>query len=267
MDKTERIRKIRTGEPIEAFGLLFYPISMWHYEEYMACADTWKMRLSALPYPYCTMDYMNAMLAMDMDAAQNQKGTNGYFARVLKLFSLATRTDGAELLQTDRILINRNGKIPLIEQMTVIQNGKSTTVTPGQFAAIRRIIAEQNGLELPDEADNADLAEQPRLTTGDSRFKEKFNMDDMISSVAYLSHVRDVEILDWTVREFENRRRAIDRDKHYMLYASAELSGMVKFPDGNPAQSWLLDTIDTHKGTVPLSKIAQNMGIQNKKGE
>lgn len=92
-------------------------------------------------------------------------------------------------------------------------------------------------------------------------------MDDMISSVAYLSHVRDVEILDWTVREFENRRRAIDRDKHYMLYASAELSGMVKFPDGNPAQSWLLDTIDTHKGTVPLSKIAQNMGIQNKKGE
>lgn len=266
MDRQERLRNIRTGEPIDCCGLTLWPVLMWNYGEFLSCAQVWRLRLSALPYPFCTLDFFSALLASDTDG--NRKGRpSGLFAAALRMLALSTRTDAADLLHPGRIRLGHRGELPTVEEIVLMQNRAEVAVPAARLPVLRQLIAEQNGLELPDEADNPDLVEQKTTSGTSSRYAEQFSVEDMIASVAYQSRLREKEILGWTVREFENRRRAIDRDKHYMLCAAAELSGMVKFPDGNPARSWLLDTVDTMRGTVPISKIAQKMGLQHQKGE
>ena len=78
-----------------------------------------------------------------------------------------------------------------------------------------------------------------------------------IASVAYQSGIRERDINEWTVREFENRRKAIQRDKRYQMYGTAELSGMVSFKKGNPAPCWEFDIKADECGTMPLSEIGK----------
>ena len=74
--------------------------------------------------------------------------------------------------------------------------------------------------------------------------KLKFDLDNLISSVAYLSHTDERTVDEWTVLQFERRNKAIQRDKQFMLYGQAEMSGMVSFKNGNPYPSWCFDRTD-----------------------
>ena len=82
----------------------------------------------------------------------------------------------------------------------------------------------------------------------------------MLSSVAYLSHVREKEIYQWTIREFENRKQAIDRDKRYTIYAQAEMSGFVKFKKGNPFPSWCFDKKQNQIGAMSMQEVQKKFG-------
>ena len=75
--------------------------------------------------------------------------------------------------------------------------------------------------------------------------------------MAYVSGLTEAELDDWTVLQFEHRLKAIERDKTFTLYRQAELSGMVKFPNGNPCPSWCYDAKTLTAGLIPLSDIAQ----------
>ncbi len=127
---------------------------------------------------------------------------------------------------------------------------------------IRSLIARQNGIELPDENESVDLAkaqaEMNELKNGAVKLNP--SIDTLISSVAYNSRVSEREISDWTILEFENRRKAIERDKRYMLYSQAEMGGMVSFKKGNPYPSWCYDTIDETAGTMSLSQLQEQNG-------
>ena len=123
---------------------------------------------------------------------------------------------------------------------------------------IRPLIAEQNGLKLPDESENAELVKDAELLAkADNDISLDINTDDLIASVAYQSGIRERDINEWTVREFENRRKAIQRDKRYQMYGTAELSGMVSFKKGNPAPCWEFDIKADECGTMPLSEIGK----------
>lgn len=62
------------------------------------------------------------------------------------------------------------------------------------------------------------------------------------------------------MREFENRRKAIERDKKYTLFGQAEMSGMVSFKNGNPYPSWCYDSIDESMGTMTTTALAKQNG-------
>ena len=87
----------------------------------------------------------------------------------------------------------------------------------------------------------------------------KIDLDDLVSAVAYHSGVSDAEIMNWNVRDFENRRRAIERDKKFMLFSQAEMSGMVQFKRGNPYPSWAFDAVDDSLGTTEYADLAKNL--------
>lgn len=248
--------KIRQGLPVSLLGLDFYPITMSYYEEYLSCLSAFTLRISSLPVKYLTKDFLNAVFQFELD--NKSDGVHGLLLRVLKMLQLSLRVDWghndfSELLQYKTV-----GKQIEIEHLRIRQGIKTITITPNEFSnKIRKLIAELNGFELPNESENLDLviANDQKKQQSQSKIKLDINTDSLISSVAYLSGCREKDINAWTVREFENRRKAIDRDKRYMLCSQADMGGMVSFKNGNPSPSWCYDVFDDTLGTKSLSEI------------
>lgn len=239
----------REGAPIAWCGLNFYPIPMRRYDEFLRYRSVLSLRMSTLPAKYLSLDYLSALWEMDMDAVKADGRAAGAFFSAIALCCMALQIDYTDerFLQENIVLVSDLPDSVKIKHITLTQDGHTVNVTPQEFSReIRPILALQNGIELPDESENAELikSEEERLAlaAGDGNNGLELNTETLIASVAYVSHVREKEIYEtWTVREFENRKAAIDRDKRYTLYAQAELSGFVSFKQGNPAKSWCYD--------------------------
>ena len=107
---------------------------------------------------------------------------------------------------------------------------------------VRRIIAAQNGYDIPDENWNPDLvraAQQnaERKSTGGITF----DLEALVYSVAFNCHARPADIWGWPIREFIQMQDAIDRTLNFQIYTLAEAVGMVKFTKGNPYPTWKFD--------------------------
>lgn len=239
----------REGVPIPWRGLNFYPIPMREYDEFICYRSVLSLRMSTLPAKYLSLDYLTALWAMDMDTVKAGGKAAGAFYSAIALCCMALQIDytSESFLQENIVLVPDTSANVRIKHITLTQGECTVNVTPQEFSReIRPILALQNGVELPDESENAQLIKSEEewlaLTAeqGDSGLQH--STETLVASVAYISHVREKDIYEtWTVREFENRRAAIDRDKRYMLYAQAELSGFVSFKQGNPAKSWCFD--------------------------
>lgn len=257
--KESRMARIRRGEPISLLGLTFYPIMMSHYEDFISCKDAIILRLGTLPVKYIAKDYFSAIFAFEMDQIAATQKSVGLFSKVLHFLELSLRIGEEGHRLGDSILYaERNGEI-VIEHISVTQDGKQIDITPIQISTqIRPLLASLNGLELPDESENIDLVianEQKKAFYARNQKKLKHDISDLISSVAYQSRCSERELISWTVREFESRRAAIERDKRYMLYGQAEMGGMVTFKNGNPAPSWCFDVLDDSLGTQSLESL------------
>lgn len=266
----ERRLHIRRGEPIRECGLDLFPITMDHYEDFIQCKDALTLRLSSLPVRFVSMDYLSAVFALELEAIRNgtSGSAGGFFFRLMRLFGLSLRIEVSAELLNDCVFYRVDGqKNVTIDHLELTQTGadgnpNTATVTPFQFSSILRpLIAAQNQIVLPDESENADLVDayEMKKQIENKGVALKTDLDDLVSSVAYLSGVSDAEIMDWNVRDFENRRRAIERDKRYMLYAQAEMSGMVTFKNGNPYPSWCFDAADDKLGTMEYAELAKTL--------
>ena len=263
--KMDRTSLVRQGKPVECLGLTFYPIKMYHYDDFLASKDALVLRLGTLPVKYAIKDYLNAIFSLEYDAVQGNGVGIGLFNRAISLLLMSLRIDvSLKEFIGKQVFIRQVGENDFeIDHIVVIQNNIRVEITPQDFSSqIRPLIAEQNGLELPNESDNAELVKaQEELTElNNSTQRLKQSTTSLIASVAYNSKVSEREIDEWTVREFENRRSAIERDKRYTLYSQAELSGMVSFKNGNPFPSWCYDTIDDTMGTMALSSLGNAIG-------
>lgn len=257
--------KIRKSESVNVCDLDFYPITMANYEEFCSCKNALTLRQSSFPVEFMSMDYLSAIYAMDLKAITKggQKNFIG-FACIIRLMFLSLRIDENEFDFTKNVK-TVDGNLSKLDYLEFYQNGKISKVTPRDFSTkIRPIIAGLNGLSLPDETDNLDLVEgkEERQKLMSNGVKLNANIDDLIASVAYQSHTTEREVNDWTIREFENRRKAIERDKNYTIAHS----GMVTFKgDTNPYPSWCFDKVDNSLGTVSLAEIGKNLqGVSEK---
>ena len=255
----EKRNKIRRGEPLEWNGLLLYPVTMSHYEEFLDVKNAWLARQSSFPVRYMAMPFLSAVWAMDVDFAKSDGKLIGLFERIIRFLYLSLRLEynGEEAFKH---IYCKNGEIRELSHIEVTQDGNTVTITPRDFAAyIRPLVAQQNGLELPDESYNPELVEAEQIMAEEAQKKSplKYDTDTLLSSVAYVSGISEAELDEWTVLLFERRLRAIERDKNYMLYKQAELSGMVKFPKGNPCASWCYDTKSLSAAVIPLGDLQQ----------
>ena len=260
---------IRRGEPITESELTFFPITMDYYDVFVSCKNALILRQASLPVRYLSMDYLSALFTLELDELKSGKESSQMFLKVMTLLHLSLRIglNVDELYKNIEVSIEKD-KIRL-KHILIKQNEKIVKFTPLDFSTrFRQIIAEQNGLELPDEAENIALVQDnEKLKELNNKGKSlNVNLDDLIASVAYQSKVSEKEIMTWTVREFENRKKAIDRDKRFMLCGQAEMSGMVSFKSGNPAPSWQFDVLDNSLGTMESSKLQKTLsGVAEQK--
>ena len=237
----EKRNKIRRGEPLEWKGLLFYPVTMSHYEEFLDVKNAWLARQSSFPVRYMAMPFLSAVWAMDIDFAKSDGKLIGLFERIIRFLYLSLRLEYKKENLLEHVYFHKDD-LRELDHIEVTQGDNTVQITPADFAAyIRPLVAEQNGLTLPDESYNPELVQAEQELASEQAASLKFDIDTMIASVAYLSHLDESVVDEWTVLKFERRRNAIERDKKYMLYAQAEMSGMVKFKHGNPYLSWCFD--------------------------
>lgn len=252
----ERKRKIRRGEPLEWNNLKFYPVTMKDYEEFLDVKNAWLARQSTFPLEYMAMPFLSAVWAMDYDSVRACGKSIGLFERIIRFLYLSLRLEYEAESAFKQIYIDTQNPRE-IKSVTVTQDGNAVTITPKDFAVyVRPLIAEQNGLELPDESYNPELVAAERDLARDNSSNLKYDIDTLISSVAYVSGLDEKTIDEWTVLQFERRLHAIERDKNFTLYRQAEMSGMVKFKKGNPFPSWCFDK---EEGLSPVLRTAADV--------
>lgn len=112
------------------------------------------------------------------------------------------------------------------------------------FDNLREIIAEQNGLELPDERIQKtvrDSLEEAR------RYKEKLmgtkqaSLEDLMIALSLYSGWDLEKVYGMTIRKF---RKSLSRANHMLyqqIYQTASMSGFVEFKDKSVLSGWLAD--------------------------
>jgi hypothetical protein len=268
LHQREYASKINRGEPIEICGLTLYPLTMENYEEFYALQHTLNVRLSALPVQYMQYDYLNALWHMDCDRQKSESGEKSVsmVSGLFHLFLLALRISPENIKNSLSFSQTNDGSI---DSLLVCQNDTILSIRSVDFSSkIRPVMAAQNGVELPDESANVDLIQagvEKKAFHANGSDDISFDIAKLISSVAYQSHVREKEIYSWTIREFTNRKDAIDRDKCYTIYATAEMSGFVKFKKGNPFPSWCFDKKQDPTGAMSIQEVQKRFGNAQEK--
>lgn len=254
LTKRERKAKIRKGQPIEALGLQFYPITMADYEEFLECKSVLAIRMTSLAktnIEYLSMPFLSALWAMELDSISATGKPIGFFERTVRMLYLSLRLEYDSQIVFSHIYCDHNNPRNLLYIEVEQTDGKPVKISPAEFTTIvRPLIAEQNGIELPNESENPDIIQTEQQMQKDGESKIKYDIETLIASVASASNKRQSEIDDWTIREFETQKQALDRKINYMVYMQAEMSGMVKFQKGNPYPSWCFDRADTLTGAL-----------------
>ena len=135
-------------EPEEVNGIYVYPIHMRDYAEWCNCQRVLTIRQSTLPAAYAVMPYLSALHAMDADMQI------GLMYQVVKVLALATRQN-----PTDFYAMCKEEDPRILNAIVCRASDTIFRIDASQFPKFREVIARQNGLELPDEAENPELVE------------------------------------------------------------------------------------------------------------
>ncbi len=249
---TEYADAIDNDEPIKVDGLTLYPIYVRDWRRFEAAKTSLLIRQGSLPVEYAVMRYLSALYAMDRDAYDDTGQPLGFIHGVITLLALAMRLPVDVMVRQTQIKVSEQNERELIS-LDFQVGDMLYRITPGLFDRLRPLIAAQNGLELPDEAENLDLVQaEEDIAEKNGTNNVDVNFDTLLASVARDQRCRRADLMEYTIREFNGLKAAIERDKTYMLLQMAEYSGTVKFPKGNPCPSWCYDRKDKPTSMISM---------------
>lgn len=239
-------------EPIEWNGLVFHPITMENYDKWQALKPVLCLRQGTLPAAYACMTYLQCVWALDYSAkTKGEVGQKGIWNALLSILFLSLR-----LSDEDEIQAIGNPEFPeTLTSIRILKDGQEHEITPMEFIQVRQLIADQNGAELPNEADNPDLVEAANDVNSANVTNLDYSEADYMTSVASAKGLRRKDVLDWPIKEFEDEARALRRRYGYFLASIAESQG-AKFKGGNPYPTWMFDKAkDEFAGLISMSEL------------
>jgi hypothetical protein len=118
------------------------------------------------------------------------------------------------------------------------------TYDSNDFEEIRKIISEQNLIDLPDEniqKEVRDALESAKAYKAKISGTKSGSFEDYIISLAVSTGWSYEIIYQMTVRKFIKSIRRMDNLIHYKIYLASSMSGMVEFKDKSFIIHWLSD--------------------------
>jgi hypothetical protein len=234
----------------ESFGnLTVYPITMRHYEELHESILCLTLMQKKFGIELASMPYLRMLLYLSNEEVN-------LLAMLSKVLSLSLHIKEEQIrLKFD------NGKASLLfldgeaENANIIE-----TVSELRFSKLRRIIAEQNSIKLPNEKANLEILESEEDLAAMNSLNLNVDFADLFFSVATYCGLSTEAMLDMTIFEFEKRVSAVSRISKYEMFGQGEMSGFVSFKNGNPYPSWCFDkTEDGLHGTIPLAQFEKRV--------
>ncbi len=118
------------------------------------------------------------------------------------------------------------------------------------FDELKKIISEQNSLELPDETISKEVRDSLKKAK-DYKSKisgsEEATIEDYIISLATVTGWSMEYIYSMSIRKFLTSIKRLDNYIHYKIFLTASLSGMVEFKDKSIIKHWLSGLSDGKK--------------------
>lgn len=222
--------------PIEHEGLRFTPLPVKRLALYQAAKPAMELMLSSLPVRFVRMSWIEALDALDREAAEQQMRT-GYLGSILALLNETLQLNAFQNPNALMLARDQEGKLSSI----IVQQSQGSPVVLGstQMNTVREILAAQNGYEIPDENWNVDLVRAQQYLREQRSQGVGGSLEDAVCALAAATGFRAKEIWNWPIREYLGAQNAVDRRLRFQLYTAAELSGQVKFKNGNPYPTWI----------------------------
>ena len=249
---TDRAAAFLKYEPIELNGLVYYPITVADYQKWQALKPVLCLRQGTLPTAFACMTYLQCVWALDYSANNGADGIkSSLWAALSGILFLSLRLSEGDEIQAIGSSQNRQE----LSSIRIIKDGQPHDISPLEFMQVRKLVADQNGAELPDEADNPELIEAANDVTNTGDVKLDYNVADMLTSVASAKNMRRKDLYEWPIKELEDEARAIRRRYGYFLASIAESQG-AKFKGGNPYPTWMFDKAkDEFAGLISMDKL------------
>lgn len=261
------MRSAKSGEPIRFKTLYLYPLTVKDYELLWSCESALSIRMATLPVTYAIMRYPEALFAIAIDG--KDVVVNGEvvarandWVRFLMLLCASLRIPLEQMRNAIGFNVDKNDKrrlafVTVKQFMETEENLEALDVS--DLISLREIIAMLNGRKLPDESENAELAQADIDIRSQSGIRLDINLDSLLASVARDQRVRIKDLLPWTIYEFELIRSAIERERRFTVYGIGENSGMVKFPKGNPFPSIFFDKPAESSAVISASEFTSRI--------
>lgn len=261
------MRSAKSGEPIRFKTLYLYPLTVKDYELLWSCESALSIRMATLPVTYAIMRYPEALFAIAIDG--KDVVVNGEvvarandWLRFLMLLCASLRIPLEQMRNAIGFNVDKNDKrrlafVTVKQFMETEENLEALDVS--DLISLREIIAMLNGRKLPDESENAELAQADIDIRSQSGIRLDINLDSLLASVARDQRVRIKDLLPWTIYEFELIRSAIERERRFTVYGIGENSGMVKFPKGNPFPSIFFDKPAESASVISASELTSRI--------
>jgi hypothetical protein len=261
-------RAARTGKPIKYGQLFVYPMTVADYEVLWNCESALTIRLSALPVIYAIKPYAEALFDIALHGENVYSNGGDVVARAddwyrfvnLLCLSLHIPVNAIKNMMQIRVDNAQNNRLTsIVVRQIVDEQDIVQSLSVQDLGNLRTIIATLNGRKLPDESENAELAQAEQDIASSSGAKLDVNLDSLLATVARDQRKRIKDLDDWTIYEFELCRAAIERERRFTVYGIGEASGMVKFTGGNPFPSIFYDKPSDISAVVSAQELTSRL--------
>ena len=196
--------------PIPYKGLTIYPVQVDLYIYFHTLVECLLLpQMTSGDVNAISMSYFEYLIYL-----AQQKGAPQYITELFYLLQIVLKIP----LKNEDVKFN----------IEIIQDGGkfllrvlNETYTSKDFDVLRKIICEQNALELPDEETHPDILKAYKAVEEYKRKQAKVKMcsfEDQINIVVAKSSYRRDECLKMTIRSFTRLLERVDKIMHYEIY-------------------------------------------------
>ena len=238
----EIMKRIDRYKPVETEGLTLYPILVEEYEEYLTAKSAIEFMHQRLPRVYWNTPLLQAYYAVDNQSIEDEKIPPGLMARAVLFLALSLRI-GQGLPVEKRIALfqPRYTETGKLKSIWFTPDGEEICeITPAKFQRLRPILAEQNGMTIPEDDANPELVDAEKELAAKKAPELEVNLQSLISTVAAMSGVDEETVYEWPIAKLQSRQRALHRALDYIICGAGEMQG-AKWKKGNPCPNPFFD--------------------------